>query len=208
MQAINHYICWSGVTFRRWCRAAILFAVVDEGSSAVNFERLPDNFEAGFDGTRYRQLMRHQAVGVSVVATGVVGRRVGLTATSVASLSDAPPKLLVCVGRATQAHNIVCDRGFFSVNFLASDQQELAERFAGRRGVDGEDRFQGAEWDTLETGAPVLKEALSNIDCRLLESHTFTTHSIFIGRVVAGRSREDGDPLIYFRGGYRGLAKS
>ena len=174
----------------------------------MNFERLPEDFEDGFDGTVYRQLMRHQAVGVSVVATGEVGQRVGLTATSVASLSDAPPKLLVCVGRATQAHNIVCERGVFSVNFLASDQRELAERFAGQRGLDGEDRFPGAQWDTLVSGAPVLAGALSSIDCRLLESHTFTTHSIFIGRVVAGRSRDDGDPLIYFRGGYRGLAQN
>jgi len=174
----------------------------------LKFERLPEEFEDGFDGTLYRQLMRHQAAGVSVVATGEVGSRVGLTATSVASLSDAPPKLLVCVGRATQAHNILCDRGVFSVNFLASEHEELAECFAGRRGIDGEHRFAGGAWDTLVTGAPVLADALSSVDCRLLESHTFSTHSIFIGRVVAGRRREAGEPLIYFRGAYRGLARS
>lgn len=174
----------------------------------MKFEKLPEDFESGFDGTWYRQLMRHQAVGVSVVATGAAGARVGLTATSVASLSDAPPKLLVCVGRATQAHNVVADRGVFSVNFLALEHQEMAARFAGQRGVDGEDRFLVGQWDTLTTGAPMLADALSSLDCRLLESHTFSTHSIFIGRVVGGQCREDGEPLIYFRGGYRGLGRS
>lgn len=171
----------------------------------MNFERLPEDYEAGIDGTVYRQLMRHQAVSVSVIATGEAPNRVGLTATSVASLSDAPPKLLVCVGRTAQAHNIVCDQGVFSVNFLAREQQELAERFAGRRNVDGEARFQGADWSTLVTGAPVLSDALSSLDCRLMESHTFTTHSIFIGRVVAGRSNTGAQPLVYFRGKYGGL---
>lgn len=174
----------------------------------MEFERLPESFEAGFDATVYRKLMRHQAVGVSVVATGEPGARVGLTATSVSSLSDSPPKLLVCVGRATMAHNVVAERGYFSVNFLARDDQELAARFAGQRNADGEDRFTTAQWDVLSTGAPVLVDALSSIDCRLLECHTFSTHSIFIGLVVAGRSKEDGDPLVYFRGNYHGLTRS
>lgn len=170
----------------------------------MTYERLPEELQAGVDGTIYRRLMRHQAAGVAVVASGGVGERVGLTATSVASLSDAPPKLLVCVGRSTRAHNVIADDGSFSVNFLAYGQMEIAERFAGRRGVDGEARFIGAggSWITLETGAPVLGDALASLDCRLLESHTFSTHSIFIGRVVAGRSSEEGEPLLYFRGDF------
>lgn len=174
----------------------------------MNIERLPEEFDTDMDGSDYRQLMRHQAVGVSVVATGEVGDRVGLTATSVASLSDAPPKLLVCVGRSTQAHNIVCEKGVFSVNFLSREQQELAERFAGRLGIDGETRFANTKWITLATGAPVLVEALASLDCRLIESHTFKTHSIFIGRVMAGRCNTAAEPLVYFRGAYRGLAGS
>lgn len=174
----------------------------------LKFDRLPDGPEAGFDGSAYRQLMRHQAAGVSVVATGEVGSRVGLTATSVASLSDSPPKLLVCVGRAAQAHDAIHRHGVFSVNFLASEHQALAQRFAGRLDIDGEERFAEGRWETLETGAPVLADALSSLDCRLLESHTFSTHSIFIGRVVAGINNVDADPLIYFRGGYREISRS
>ncbi len=172
----------------------------------MKFDKLPLEIEAGIDGTIYRQLMRHQVTGVSIVASGSQGARVGLTATSVASLSAAPPKLLVCVGRANHAHNIVCEQGYFSVNFLARDQEELAERFAGKRGLDGEERFSGAEWSELVTGAPVLNAALSSLDCTLMESHSFSTHSIFIGRVVAGRAQGEADPLVYFRGGYRELS--
>lgn len=174
----------------------------------LKFDKPPKEFEAGIDGGIYRQLMRQQAAGVSVVATGGVGERVGLTATSVASLSDAPPKLLVCVGRATRAHNVIGDRGAFSVNFLAAEHQDLAQRFAGCLGVDGEARFAEGDWCTLETGVPVLGDAVSSLDCRLLESHTFSTHSIFIGRVVAGLSNAEAKPLVHFRGGYCGISRS
>jgi flavin reductase (DIM6/NTAB) family NADH-FMN oxidoreductase RutF len=30
-------------------------------------------------------------------------------------------------------------------------------------------------------------------------------HSIFVGEVLSGSAREDTDPLLYFRGGYRQL---
>jgi cob(II)yrinic acid a,c-diamide reductase len=186
----------------------VISTVAVTRNAHLKFERLPHGLQAGIDSSVYRQLMRHQAAGVSVVATGEVGSRVGLTATSVASLSDSPPKLLVCVGRAAQAHDAIHKNGVFSVNFLAAGHQALAQRFAGRHDVDGESRFLEGRWSTLETGAPVLADALSSLDCRLLESHTFSTHSIFIGRVVAGCNNVDADPLVYFRGGYREISRS
>lgn len=154
------------------------------------------------DGASYRALMRHQAGAVTVIATGDVGARAGLTATAVSSLSDDPPTILCCVGRKTGAHDVIERAGVFSVNLLASDQQSVAERFAGRHGVSGEDRFTGLNWRKLATGAPVLSDALASLDCTLLEQHGFTTHSIFIGRVLNGSFRTDIGPLLYFRGDY------
>jgi flavin reductase (DIM6/NTAB) family NADH-FMN oxidoreductase RutF len=36
----------------------------------------------------------------------------------------------------------------------------------------------------------------------LIDRHEFTTHSIFIGRVLDGRFRDEAAPLLYFRGDY------
>ena len=36
--------------------------------------------------------------------------------------------------------------GFFGVNILTSDQIDIAERFAGKDGLKGAERFAGAEW--------------------------------------------------------------
>lgn len=159
------------------------------------------------DAANYRALMRHQAGGVTVIAAGGAGGRAGLTATAVSSLSDNPPTLLACIGRNTGAHSVIGTSGTFSVNILANDQQAIAERFAGESGLRGEARFEGLPWRTMTTGAPVLEHALASLDCEVLESHGFTTHSIFIGRVVAGKFRSEAQPLLYFRGDYWELDK-
>lgn len=156
----------------------------------------------GMDSGHYRALMRHQAGAVTVIASGSGRARAGLTATAVASLSDNPPTILACIQRKSRAHDRIAAVKSFSVNVLASDQQQVAERFAGRDGAAGEARFDGLEWTTLKSGAPVLAHALASLDCELIDRHEFTTHSIFIGRVLAGQFRAEAQPLLYFRGDY------
>ncbi|MEQ1697607.1 MAG: flavin reductase family protein [Hyphomicrobiaceae bacterium] len=158
------------------------------------------------DADNYRAIMRHQAGAVSVIACGVVGARSGLTATAVASLSDRPPMVLACVNQAAGAHDEIVRANAFSVNLLSAGQQGVAERFAGKGGLTGEARFAGLSWHRLVTGSPILDEALASLDCELAEQHTFTTHSIFIGKVVAGAFRADAKPLLYFRGDYWDVA--
>lgn len=156
----------------------------------------------GMDGALYRAIMRHQAGAVTVIAAGAPGGRTGLTATAVCSLSDDPPTILACIRRTASAHDVIVKQGVFSVNLLASDQQDVAERFSGNRPVYGEKRFAGHKWTTLVTGAPVLQGALASLDCRLEEQHGFATHSIFIGGVIDGCVRGEAEPLLYFRGDY------
>jgi len=154
------------------------------------------------DTDSYRAIMRHQAGAVSVIACGPQGARSGLTATAVASLSDRPPTVLACVNQGAGAHDEILRAAAFSVNLLSAEQQDVAEQFAGKGGLKGEARFAGLTWRTLATGSPVLSTALASLDCELAEHHTFTTHSIFIGRVVAGHFSAAAKPLLYFRGDY------
>lgn len=161
----------------------------------------------GISARSYRALMRHQAGAVAIVATQAGSVRAGLTATAFSSLSDHPPTLLVCVQRKVGAHDLIAQSKAFSVNILAADQQDVAVRFSGNSGVHGEERFDGHAWGRLKTGAPVLDHALAALDCELVESHGFSTHTIFIGRVVDGATRSEAQPLLYFRGDYWNLGE-
>lgn len=154
------------------------------------------------DSDDYRALMRHQAGAVTVIAAGPPGQRSGITATAFSSLSDDPPAILACVRLRSSVYDIIRQAGHFSVNILASNQQNVAETFSGRTGQAGEDRFDGLAWSALTSGAPVLEGALANLDCRLTDQHVFATHSIFIGIVQDGRFRVEAKPLLYFRNDY------
>lgn len=195
MRATNFHICGIAIAYKKGKSVA-------KGPPTLTLiDRTPPD-RTGIPAESYRALMRHQAGAVTVVAAGAGVSRAGLTATAFSSLSDSPPTILVCVGRTAGAHDTIISMQKFSVNILARDQQDIAERFSGANGVRGVQRFAGLAWTMLRTGAPVLEGALANLDCELVEHHVFTTHSIFIGHVVDGRFRAEAEPLLYFRGDY------
>jgi len=151
----------------------------------------------------YRDGMAAVAGHVHVVTTEGAAGRSGFTAIAVASVSDNPPTMLVCLNRASSNGPLIEENRIFAINALGAGSAELAEVFAGRAGVAGEARFAAGDWGRLVTGAPVLDGALVSFDCRLLEMRAFATHYIVMGRVVAVRMGADGPGLTYFRRGYR-----
>ena len=156
----------------------------------------------------FKQGMRCLAAGVTIVTTLHDGQRSGLTATAVTSLSADPPQILVCVNRSAAAHDPIHRGSLMCVNVLAHAHQHLAARFAGQKGVFGEDRFGAGRWTTLVTGAPVLADALASFDCVVTERVQASTHTIFIGRVVGVCTRPKARPLVYASGTYARLEAS
>ena len=150
----------------------------------------------------YRDLMRHQAGAVTLIATGKKGKRTGMPATAVCSLTDTPPTLLICVNESASSHDVIAETGCFSVNLLSPHHADLVGVFMGKTGLAGEARFDDAQWHTLATGAPVLKDALASFDCEVTDTKKVSTHTIYIGEVRAGKARDEADPLVYFRGGF------
>jgi len=145
------------------------------------------------------------ASSVTIIATQLDGERRGLTATAMCSLSVDPPLLLVCINRQVAAHNMIHASGSFSVNVLSERQREVAARFSGEVAVRGSERFSDANWQTMQTGAPVLLDATVCFDCTLYQAHEVATHTIFIGRVVGVGIGPHQTPLLHARREYHGL---
>lgn len=148
----------------------------------------------------FRQAMRRPANAVAIIATGAPGARVGLTMTAVCSLSDSPPSMLICVYRESAALEPIRSNGSFSVNFLGTDQADLAAVFAGRGGMRGEDRFAKGEWSTLATGAPVLTSAVASFDCHLDQEIDSPSHAVLFGRVAGLQLRPESDQPLQGQG--------
>lgn len=154
----------------------------------------------------FKAAMGRLSGAVTVITAGRGAAARGLTATAVCSVSIAPPTLLVCVNRSGEAHRAIAESGSFCVNVLAEANRAVADRFAGRAGAFGGERFAGGDWSELATGAPALDGALVNVDCRIAEAVEAYTHTVFFGTVAAVRLGTGGDPLVHFDRAYRSLA--
>jgi flavin reductase len=148
--------------------------------------------------------MRLLAGAVNIISSVHGGRRYGMTATAVCSVTADPPTVLVCINKLATTHGIVAKSKLFCVNVLRADDAELSTTFSGA--ASGEGRFKSRDWTRLATGAPVLIDALVSFDCRVVKKVTYGTHGIFLGQVEQVLVGKPGKPLLYSEGQYAKLA--
>lgn len=161
--------------------------------------------DASITPQSYRDGMAAVAGHVHLITTAGPAGTSGFTAIAVASVSDDPPTLLVCLNRKSANGGLIEANGVFAVNALGAEAEVLAETFAGRRGLAGAARFSVGQWTPLATGSPALDTALVTFDCRVLEIRPVATHTIIIGTVVDLRVGDGGPALAYFGRGYRAI---
>jgi flavin reductase (DIM6/NTAB) family NADH-FMN oxidoreductase RutF len=148
----------------------------------------------------FRFAMRRLASAVGVVTALDKGVRVGMTASSITSLTVNPPALLVCVNQSASIHACLEAGRPFCVNLLASTQREIPAVFAGA--LTGEARFAHGVWTPDDHGVPRLEHAQANISCSVDRMLAYGTHSIVIGRVESVRITGAINPLIFQDGSY------
>ncbi|MEJ5082559.1 MULTISPECIES: flavin reductase family protein [unclassified Ochrobactrum] len=178
-------------------------------ASTVTYLRNPrseisEDLTAPVEAVELKTAMRQLAGGVSVVTAGRGEHKSGATVTSATALSMDPPTIIVNINRGSSVWPVISRHNHFCVNILSSTQQEIADRFAGKGGIKGAARYEGAEWFELESGALALSGALSSIDCAVDDVIERHTHAIIIGRALKIVSSA-GEPLVYHNGGYRSL---
>ncbi len=159
------------------------------------------------DPQDFRAAMSQWASGVTIVTSINNGARVGITASSLSSVSLEPPRILICLAKRLFTHQVILESKAFAVNILAADQQEWGMRFAGMLPEDG-DRFFDIETFTAETGSPLLPGVLGWLDCELSDVYDQGDHSILVGNVVAATASEVHTPILYYHRAWRALAES
>ena len=153
---------------------------------------------------QYRDALRHYPAGVTIVTLRAGEEIHGLTVSAFVSVSPEPPLIAVVIDQRHNAAELF-DRAdaVFAVNVLGEEQIELSNRFAW---VKDEDRFLAGDWGRAVTGAPILRDALSWLDCRVHSRHPAGTHTVYLGEVQAvGVPTPDAPPLVYWNRGYRKL---
>ena len=158
------------------------------------------------EATDFRNAMSSLTSAVSVVTTAGMSDRHGFTASAVCSVTDTPPTLLVCMNKASRSHTHFVENKILTVNVLGAQHEHISNVFASK--LSSEERFQHGVWTELETGAPVLKDALVNFDCEIEQVQEVGTHTIFICRIVAIQQSEQDQSLVYFNRAYHQVGQT
>ncbi len=139
--------------------------------------------------------------GVTVVTSISDDEPVGLTCQSFSSVSLNPPLVMFCPSKTSRAWPLMRQAGFFCVNILSADQQEISNAMATK----GAEKFEGVDWRPSPTGAPVIDGVLGYVDCTIDTVHEAGDHYIVVGRVkeLAMGDALGADPILFFQGQYR-----
>jgi len=147
----------------------------------------------------FRQLLGRFATGVTVLTTrDPAGRPAGMTASSLAAVSLAPPLVSVCVDLGAEMHQVLSGAEAFTINILSAGQEAVSRRFSQQ---PAEGRFQGIGWRETDDGLILLDGTLAHLVCERYADFPLGDHTLFVGRVTGGDLGEH-DPLVHFRGEY------
>jgi len=155
----------------------------------------------------FRKALGHFSTGVTVVTVErEPGKIHGMTANSFTSVSLDPMLILVCVDHHAKMLPLLQKKKQFGLSVLKQNQQSISEYFAkSEHSFEAEQRL-GIHYRRTPSGAFVIESALLQMSCNVMASYVAGDHTIFIGEVEDAEMHE-GEPLLYFRGEYRKIAR-
>ena len=159
------------------------------------------------EATDFRNAMSLLTSAVNVVTTMGDSGRHGFTASAVCSVTDTPPTLLVCMNRSSRSYTNFIENKVLCVNVLSTDQANLSNAFASSK-CSSEQRFEQGKWSALETGSPVLQDALVSFDCEIGQIQEVGTHTILICPIIAIQQNQEDQALVYFNRAYHQVGET
>jgi flavin reductase (DIM6/NTAB) family NADH-FMN oxidoreductase RutF len=156
-----------------------------------------------FDPRNFRDALGSFATGVTIVT----GRNrdnvpVGATVSSFNSVSLDPPLVLFSLDQNSETLGPLKETGQCLINVLAEGQEDLSNKFAKSGAIS----WEGVDFQTWDTGCPVLLGSLANFECTVFATHPGGDHEIFVAQVKRYKTNGEGRPLLFHGGRYGRLA--
>ena len=150
----------------------------------------------------FKDAFRLHPAGIALITALTPEGPVGLTASSVASVSADPPALAFSVTRATGSAGGILSAPTHLVHLLDAQHVGLAEVFAH----SGTERFTAEQgWSALPTGEPHLPNARVALRCRILQATPVGSSVLVLAEVLEIHPGEAGEPIAYVDRAFRSL---
>lgn len=151
----------------------------------------------GLSAEEFKLAFRHHPAGVAVITADAGNGPVGLTASSVFSVSADPAVLVFSVSGSSSSAPTLNEAETVVVHLLLSDHIDIAKLCA----TSGINRFEDTTiWDRLPTGEPYFKNAQARIRGRVINKMAIGDSTVFaVHALEADIPDEDpaSNPLVY-----------
>ena len=145
----------------------------------------------------FKKTLSAFATGITVVATKHNSILYGKTINSFSSLSLSPPLVLFSLDNQSSKLNIFNQSERITVNILNKKQKLISSNFA-KKNPD----WKNIEYDLLKNGNPIIKNCVSNLECKIIDKIKKGDHIIFICKVLNVVNNDKLKPLIYYNSKY------
>ncbi len=150
------------------------------------------------DQQTFRAVLGHFCTGVTVVTTMTAEGPVGFACQSFSALSLDPPLVVFCPAVTSRSWPAIERSGTFCVNVLSAAQQDVSGVF----GRGSAEKFAHVSWTSAPSGAPVLDDVLTWVDCSVRTVHQAGDHYLVIGEVQTLGELSAQRPLLFYKGAY------
>ena len=105
-----------------------------------------------------------------------------------------PPRIVMAVRNDTSSKKMLDDDGVFSINLLSKSQISIARKLVKPSHRVGDKLGKISHYEEV-TGAPLLRDAIAFLECRLFASLDTGDHTLFVGDVVNAGQNSKEEPL-------------
>ena len=145
----------------------------------------------------FKNTLSKFATGVTVVTINNKLNLFGKTINSFTSLSLSPPLVLFSLAKTSSKLELYKKSKFLTINVLSKNQKLIAINFAKKN-----PSLKNIGFFLNKDGNPILKNCISNLECRVVDKIKKGDHTIFICEVIKVLNNEKLKPLIYFNSKY------
>lgn len=152
-----------------------------------------------------RATLAHLWSPLLAITTAHEGRANGQIAVAglTASILPEAPRVVVELWKANYTHDLVLASRVFALHLLPAAPVDALERGLGliralgfRSGRDS-DKLGDVPWRPGATGSPILQDALSYVEARVVGTLDGGDMTVFLAEIVAGERLRDGEPLTW-----------
>jgi flavin reductase (DIM6/NTAB) family NADH-FMN oxidoreductase RutF len=134
------------------------------------------------------QALKKLTTGIYIVTSKQGTEINGMVASWISQVSFFPPLIMVAIKQGRRSHLMIEKGKVFAVHILNNKQKEMVPLFKNKK-------FLTTLFETKKTGAPIIKDVLAFLDCKLISKVTPGDHTLFIGEVLEGGVIKEGTPL-------------